>query len=67
MVKNYIIQYDDGGRQAYNGSKLPTLAVIDPDDVLDNGNNRVVKLFIGAYADEVLKLLTEEGAEYVIE
>lgn len=67
MVKNYIIQYDEAGRQAYNGIKIPTLAVIDPDDVLDNGNNRVVKLFIGAYAEEVLKILTVEDAEYAIE
>lgn len=67
MVKNYIIQYDDGGRQTYNGSKLPTLAVIDPDDVLDNGNNRVIKLFIGTYADEVLNLLIGEGAENAVE
>lgn len=67
MVKNYIIQYDGDSRQTHTGSKLPTLAVIDPDDVLDNGNNRVVKLFIGAYADEVLKILTVEGAENAIE
>lgn len=67
MIKNYIIQYDDGGRQAYNGSKLPTLAVIDPDDVLDNGNNRVIKLFIGTYADEVLNILIREGAENAVE
>lgn len=59
MIKNYVVQYNDDG--------LHSLAVIDPDDILENGNNRVVKLLIGAYADETLKILTEEDAEYAIE
>lgn len=59
MIKNYVVQYNDNG--------LHSLAVIDPDDILENGNNRVVKLLIGAYADETLKILTEEDAEYAIE
>lgn len=59
MVKNYIVQYNDDG--------MHSLAVVDPDDVLDNGNNRVVKLFIGTYADEVLNILIGEGAENAIE
>lgn len=59
MIKNYVVQYNDDG--------MHSLAVIDPDDILENGNNRVVKLLIGAYADETLKILTEEDAEYAIE
>lgn len=59
MIKNYVVQYNNDG--------LHSLAVIDPDDILENGNNRVVKLLIGAYADETLKILTEEDAEYAIE
>lgn len=59
MIKNYVVQYNDDG--------LHSLAVIDPDDILENGNNRVVKLLIGAYADETLKILIEEDAEYAIE
>lgn len=59
MVKNYIVQYNDDG--------MHSLAVVDPDDVLDNGNNRVVKLFIGTYADEVLNILIGESAENAIE
>ena len=59
MIKNYVVQYNDDG--------LHSLAVIDPDGILENGNNQVVKLLIGAYADETLKILIEEDAEYAIE
>lgn len=55
MVKNYVVQYNDDG--------MHSLAVIDPDDILDNGNNRVVKLLIGTYADETLEILTGAGTE----
>ena len=59
MIKNYVVQYNDDG--------MHSLAVIDPDDILENGNNRVVKLLIGTYADETLEILTGTGKKDAIE
>ena len=35
------------------------LYVVDPDITLPNGNNKVIKILIDSYADDIYKELTE--------
>jgi hypothetical protein len=53
MKKAYYIVYE----QKEDG--FSALTVVDPNEVLPNGNNKVVKILIGDYADDILKELTE--------
>lgn len=65
MKKWYLVEYEE---KEHNGIKdMPILAVVDTDVTLENGNNKVVKVLIGSYATEVLRILTEEDAEYGVE
>lgn len=57
MKKAYYVIYE----KEENG--LSSLTVVDPDSVLPNGNNEVVKILIDDYADEILKELTEMKGE----
>ena len=57
MKKIYILQYETD----YNESGANILIVADPDDTLPNGNSKIIKMFIGAYADDMIKELTEEA------
>lgn len=65
MKKWYLVEYEEAEHNGIKG--MPTLTVVDTDATLGNGNNKVVKIMMGASAEEVLKILTEEGAEYGIE
>lgn len=56
MKKLYILQYDDD-------NDLPSLAVVDPDITLPNGNKKVVNIIIGDYANELLHELTKEASD----
>ena len=45
----------------YDTDKEPHgLTVVDPDIKLPNGNNKVIKILIGDYADDIYKELTKE-------
>lgn len=52
--KLYILQYDDN-------NDLPSLAVVDPDITLPNGNKKVINIIVGDYANELLHELIKEG------
>ena len=58
MRKQLIVVYDTN--EDLNG--LNGLIVVDPDEVLENGNFKVIKILLGDYADEVYRDLTEDKA-----
>ena len=55
MKKLLVVQYETSDVE--NG--INRLIVADPYKKLPNGNNEVIKVLIGDYADEVFKQLTE--------
>lgn len=54
--KLYVLQYDDD-------NDLPSLAVVDPDITLPNGNKKVINIIVGDYANELLHELTKEAQD----
>ena len=52
--KLYVLQYDDN-------NDLPSLAVVDPDITLPNGNKKVINIIVGDYANELLHELIKEA------
>ena len=57
MKKQLLVIYD-------TDADLHGLTVVDLDEQLPNGNNKVIKILIGDYADEVYKDLTEDKAQF---
>ena len=55
MKRQLVVIYD-------TDSNLNRLIVVDPEEQLENGNNKVIKILIGDYADEVFRDLTEDKA-----
>ena len=55
MKKQLLVIYD-------TDTDLHGLSVVDLEEKLPNGNNKVIKVLIGDYADEVYKDLTEDKA-----
>ena len=55
MKKQLLVIYD-------TDTDLNCLTVVDLEEKLPNGNNKVIKILIGDYADEVYKELTEDKA-----
>lgn len=55
MKKQLVVIYD-------TDSNLNGLIVIDPEEQLENGNYKPIKILIGDYADEVYRELTEAKA-----
>lgn len=54
--KLYVLQYDDD-------KDLPSLAVVDPDITLPNGNKKVINIIVGDYANELLHELIKEAQD----
>ena len=54
--KLYVLQYDDD-------NDLPSLAVVDPDITLPNGNKKVINIIVGDYANELLHELIKEAQD----
>ena len=52
MKRQLVVIYD-------TNNDLNRLIVVDPDEVLENGNSKVIKILIGDYADDIYKELTE--------
>lgn len=48
--------------KAKTDKEMNRLIVVNPNKKLDNGNNEVIKILIGDFADEVYKELTEDKA-----
>lgn len=55
MKKQLLVIFD-------TDKDLHGLTVVDLEEKLPNGNNKVIKVLIGDYADEVYKELTEDKA-----
>lgn len=55
MKKRLIVQYEVHNDK----SKFNTLIVADPNKTLPNGNNEIIKILFGSYADDIFKELTE--------
>lgn len=55
MKRQLLIIYD-------TDSNLNGLIVIDPEEQLENGNYKPIKILIGDYADDVYRDLTEDKA-----
>ena len=55
-MEQLIVIYE----KAKTDKELNRLIVVNPNKKLDNGNNEVIKILIGDFADEVYKELTEE-------
>lgn len=53
MKKQLLVIYD-------TDTDLNGLTVVDLEEKLPNGNNKVIKVLIGDYADEVYKDLTND-------
>ena len=53
MKKQLLVIYD-------TDTELHGLTVVDLEEKLPNGNNKVIKVLIGDYADEIYKELTED-------
>ena len=53
MKKQLLVIYD-------TDTELHGLTVVDLEEKLPNGNNKVIKTFIDKYADEVYTELTED-------
>ena len=45
--------------KAKTDKEMNRLIVVNPNKKLDNGNNEVIKILIGDFADEVYKQLTD--------
>ena len=54
MKKTLVVVYD-------TDSDLHGLAVVNPNKKLPNGNNEVINILIGDYADYIFNELTKEG------
>jgi hypothetical protein len=55
MKKQLLVIFD-------TDKDLHGLVVVDPEEQLPNGNNKVIKTLLGNYADDVYKELTEDKA-----
>lgn len=55
MKRQLVVIYD-------TESNLNGLIVIDPEEQLENGNYKPIKILIGDYADEAYRFLTEDKA-----
>lgn len=53
MKKQLFVIYD-------TDTDLHGLTVVDLEEKLPNGNNKVIKVLIGDYADDIYKELTED-------
>ena len=51
MKKQLLVIFD-------TDADLHSLAVVDPDEQLPNGNYKTVKILIGDYADDIYRELT---------
>lgn len=58
MKKLLIIQYEAD-------DELSVLHVADPEETLPNGNKKVLKTFVGEWADEIYTQLTEDEGMYM--
>lgn len=57
MKKTLIVVYD-------TDTDLPGLIVADPEEFLPNGNNKVIKILVGDYANDIYKELTEDNTRF---
>lgn len=53
MKKQLLVIYD-------TDTDLHGLVVVDTEEQLPNGNNKVIKTLLGDYADDIYKDLTED-------